>query len=110
MYRVLELNPQLIPFAGDIEARMYLYNTTKARLLSEGQTLKEFANGYRYYGFHHVDGGWYYREWAPSADQLYLEGEFNAWNPTSHPLTRLDDENWEIYLPGDDAQIGRAHV
>ena len=47
MYRVLELNPQLIPFAGDIEARMYLYNTTKARLLSEGQTLKEFANGYR---------------------------------------------------------------
>ena len=103
MYRVLELNPQLIPFAGDIEARMYLYNTTKARLLSEGQTLKEFANGYKYYGFHHVDGGWYYREWAPSADQLYLEGEFNAWNPTSHPLTRLDDENWEIYLPGDDA-------
>ena len=103
MYRVLELNPQLIPFAGDIETRMYLYETTKARLLSEGQTLKEFANGYRYYGFHHVDGGWYYREWAPAADQLYLEGEFNAWNPTSHPLTRLDDENWEIYLPGDDA-------
>ena len=103
MYRVLELNPQLIPFAGDIEARMHLYNTTKARLLSEGQTLKDFANGYRYYGFHHVDGGWYYREWAPAADQLYLEGEFNAWNPTSHPLTRLDDENWEIYLPGDDA-------
>ena len=103
MYRVLELNPQLIPFAGDIEARMYLYNTTKARLLSEGQTLKEFANGYRYYGFHHVDGGWYYREWALSADQLYLEGEFNDWNKTSHPLTRVDNENWEIYLPGDDA-------
>ena len=103
MYRVLELNPQLIPFAGDIETRMYLYETTKARLLSEGQTLKEFANGYRYYGFHHVDGGWYYREWAPAADELYLEGEFNAWNPTSHPLTRLDDENWEIFLPGDDA-------
>ena len=79
MYRVLELNPQLIPFAGDIEARMYLYNTTKARLLSDGQTLKEFANGHRYYGFHHVDGGWYYREWAPAADQLYLEGEFNAY-------------------------------
>ena len=103
MYRVLELNPQLIPFAGDIESRMHLYNTIKARLLSEGQTLKEFANGHRYYGFHHVDGGWYYREWAPAADQLYLEGEFNAWNPTSHPLTRLDDENWEIFLSGDDA-------
>ena len=103
MYRVLELNPQLYPFAGDIETRMYLYRATKERLLSHGQTLKDFANGYQYYGFHHVDGGWYYREWAPAAQQLYLEGEFNAWNPTSHPMTRLDDENWEIYLPGDEA-------
>ena len=103
MYRVLELNPQLIPFAGDIDMRMHLYHATKARLLTENQTLKEFANGYKYYGFHHVDGGWYYREWAPAADQLYLEGEFNAWNKTAHPLTRVDNENWEIFLPGDDA-------
>ena len=73
------------------------------RLLRNGQSLSDFANGHQYYGFHHVDGGWYYREWAPSADQLYLEGEFNDWNKTSHPLTRVDNENWEIYLPGDDA-------
>ena len=45
MYRVLELNPQLIPFAGNIDMRMHLYHTTKSRLLSEGQTLNEFANG-----------------------------------------------------------------
>lgn len=56
-----------------------------------------------YFGFHHVDGGWYYREWAPSAYQLYLEGEFNGWNQTSHPLTNLGNGNWELYLPGDDA-------
>ena len=103
MYRLLELNPQLQEFAGDIDLRMSIYNATKQRLLTQDQTLSDFANGHQYYGFHHVDGGWYYREWAPSAEQLYLEGEFNGWNKTSHPLTRVDNENWEIYLPGDDA-------
>ena len=102
MYRLLELNPQLHDFAGDIDLRMSIYNATKQRLLTQDQTLSDFANGHQYYGFHHVDGGWYYREWAPSAEQLYLEGEFNGWNKTSHPLTRVDNENWEIYLPGDD--------
>ena len=102
MYRILELNPQLIPFSDNIDLRMNLYRNTKNRLLTAGQDLKDFANGHNFYGFHHVEGGWYYREWAPSADQLYLEGEFNNWNPTSHPMKRLDGENWELYLPGDD--------
>ena len=88
MYRILELNPQLAPFAGDIDLRMFLYRATRDRILKEGQSLNDFANAYEFFGFHHVDGGWYYREWAPSAYQLYLEGDFN---------------NWEIFLPGDDA-------
>ncbi len=103
MYRLLELNPQLKPFAGDIDLRMFLYRAAKNRLLTPGQTLNDFANAHDYFGFHHVDGGWYYREWAPSAYQLYLTGDFNDWNPTSHPLTRLENGNWELYLEGDDA-------
>ena len=103
MYRILDLNPQLEPFAGDIDLRMHLYRSAKKRILSEGQNLNDFANAHMYFGFHHVDGGWYYREWAPSAYQLYLEGEFNGWNQTSHPLTNLGNGNWELYLPGDDA-------
>ncbi len=103
MYRILELNPQLQPFAGDIDLRMSLYHAVKQRILLPGQTLTDFANAHQYYGFHHVDGGWYYREWAPSASQLYLKGEFNEWNPTSHPLKKLGGGDWELYLEGDDA-------
>ena len=103
MYRLIELNPQLQDFAGDIDLRMFLYRATKGKILKEGQTLNDFANAHNYYGFHHVDGGWYYREWAPAAHQLYLEGEFNNWNQTSHPLTPVGDGNWELYLEGDDA-------
>lgn len=103
MYRILELNPQLKDFAGDIDLRMSCYENTKKRLLPKGRTLNDFANAYDYYGIHHIDGGWVYREWAPSAYQLYLEGDFNGWNQTSHPLTKLENGNWELFLKGDDA-------
>ena len=103
MYRLLELNPQLQGFAGDIDLRMFLYRATKNRLLNDGQTLNDFANAHNYYGFHRTATGWVYREWAPSAYQLYLTGEFNNWDQTSHPLSRTEDGNWEIELDGEDA-------
>ena len=102
MYRILELNPQLQPFAGDIDLRMANYHSTKGRLLSNGGTLNDFANAYNYYGIHHVDGGWVYREWAPNAYQLYLTGDFNNWDWTSHPMHRKQNGDWELFLEGED--------
>ena len=103
MYRIMELNPQLREFAGDIDLRMFLYRATKGRILSEGQKLTDFANAHNYYGFHRTQTGWAYREWAPSAYQLYLEGDFNQWNKTSHPLRPLGNGDWELLLEGKDA-------
>ncbi len=103
MYRILELNPQLKAFEGDIQLRMDLYNKTKNRLLSDGKTLKDFANAHHYFGIHHFAGSWVYREWAPSAYQLYLTGDFNNWNQTSHPMKKLENGVWELVLEGDDA-------
>lgn len=103
MYRVLELNPQLYPFAGDIDLRMSRYNETRNRLLADGRTLNEFANAHEYFGIHHVDGGWVYREWAPNAYQLYLMGDFNNWDKTQHPLKKLENGIWELFLEGEDA-------
>ena len=101
MYRVLELNPQLLPFSGDIDFRMHLYHSTKNRLLANGSTLNDFANAHEYFGIHHVDGGWVYREWAPSAHQLYLTGDFNNWHWTEHPMNRLENGVWELFLEGE---------
>ena len=56
MYRILDLNPQLEPFAGDIDLRMHLYRSAKKRILSEGQSLNDFANAHMYFGFHHGSG------------------------------------------------------
>lgn len=103
MYRILELNPQLLPFSGDIDLRMSLYHSTKERLLTQGSTLNDFANAYHYFGIHHVEGGWVYREWAPSAHQLYLTGDFNNWNQTEYPLKPLENGIWELFLEGENA-------
>jgi 1,4-alpha-glucan branching enzyme len=103
MYKLLELNPKLMPYKCNIDDRMIRLEETKKRLLPDGGTLKDFANAHHYFGFHHVEGGWYYREWAPNAEQLYLTGDFNRWNKTSHPLKPLANGSWEIFLEGDTA-------
>ena len=103
MYRVLELNPQLKPFENDIKLRMDSYKAVKERLLKDGKTLNDFANAHHFFGFHRTKGGWAYREWAPNATQLWLTGEFNEWNRTSHPLKKLENGVWELKLRGNKA-------
>ena len=103
MYRILELNPQLRAFEGDIDLRMELYQRTRSRLLGQDGTLSDFANAHLYFGFHRCEGGWVYREWAPSAFQLYLTGDFNGWDQTACPMKRLDNGVWEVFLEGENA-------
>ena len=103
MYRIFEFNPQLTPFQSDIDLRMNRYHQTKQRLLNGTMTLNDFANAHDYFGIHHTDGGWVYREWAPSAYQLYFTGEFNGWNQTEYPMKKLENGIWELKLEGDNA-------
>ena len=106
MYHILEKHPELKPFEGDINLRMGRYLYKRSQLTGEGGTLLDFANAHRYYGFHCRADGWVYREWAPAADQVYLSGDFNDWHWTDTPLTRLDNGNWEVFLPGDTLKKG----
>ncbi len=109
-YRIFEYDPYLKPFAADIELRMNNYRIKKKELLPDGGTLNDFANGHLYYGFHRVDGGWVYREWAPAAEALYLMGDMNGWNKTSLPLTPVGNGNFEVFLPGENALWGGCKV
>lgn len=109
-YEILKIDPWLKPFKKDINLRMEKYQKTKAQLLGECKSFSSYANGYLYYGFHCSAEGWYYREWAPNADALWLIGDFNNWNRGSHPLTKLKNGNWEIFLPGKDALKHLEHI
>ena len=102
-YKILSIDPWLQPYYSDIALRMERHANTRKALLGDMADLSSFANGYMYYGIHRTETGWVYREWAPGADALHLIGDFNDWNRESHPLTRLPDGSWEIYLDGADA-------
>ena len=102
-YKIFDFDPSLRAFEKDFDLRMENFHRKKAELLQEGQTLSDFANGYKYFGFHKTEGGWVYREWAPAAEAVYLAGDFNGWDRRSHPMTKGEGGVFEIFLPGDDA-------
>ena len=102
-YKILSIDPQLKPFYDDIALRMDRNAEVRKKLLGKKGDLSSFANGYMYYGFSRTDTGWVYREWAPGADAIHLIGDFNNWNRKSHPMKKLPDGTWEIYLDGENA-------
>ena len=96
---ILEIDPWLVPHTHDIELRLERYQQLKNALLGPYKSLADFANGHLYFGFHYDKKDWIYREWAPAARALYLIGDFNNWDRTAHPLTRIDNGCWELRLP-----------
>ena len=109
-YKILEIDPWLKPFEKDIRLRMNRYNTTKKAMLGDKTLIKDVANGHLYYGFHRTNEGWFYREWAPAAEALFLVGDFNFWNPYANPLYRKDNGDWEIFLPGTESLTHLSRV
>ena len=99
-WEILNIDPWLKDYENDINLRMESYERQKEKLLGNGKRLTEFANAHNYYGFHKTKTGWVYREWAPNADGLYLIGDFNGWDRHSHPLTKINEEDWEIEIKG----------
>jgi len=35
---------------------------------------------------------------APQAKSVYLSGDFDGWQPTAHPMTRMPDGGWPIRM------------
>ena len=97
---MIQMDPYLEPYEKFIRARLAKHAAVRRKLLPGGGRLREFANGYLYYGIHRTQTGWVYREWAPNARSLHLIGDFNNWNRISHPLKKLENGAWEITMPG----------
>lgn len=102
-HKIFKLNPQLEKYRADFDLRTENYIRKKKALLAPGQTLADFANGYLFYGFHQTETGWYYREWAPAAENMYLTGDFNNWNRHDCPMEKRENGVFEVFLPGKDA-------
>ena len=70
-------------------------------LFNEGKHSRLFEK----FGAHVIehDGrrGTYFAVWAPNADRISVVGDFNGWNPDSHPMNPRESSGaWEAFIPG----------
>lgn len=96
--RIMKIDPYLAPYAPDIKTYIESYDSVFESIRDGYRGLLSFASAHKYFGFHRRSGGVVFRDWLPGADEVYLIGDFNGWDHSSHPLTRLDGGIWEIYL------------
>ncbi len=97
-HKIFQYDENLIPFASDFDLRQQRY---REKLEALGD-LSDFANGHEYFGFHKEKDGWYYREWAPGADEMYLTGDFCGWDRHAYPMEKLENGVFQLFLPGCD--------
>ncbi len=102
-HRIFRYDPALKAFEKDVDLRMELYKEKKKALLAGNETLSDFANGHHFFGFHKADGGWYYREWAPAAEKVFLTGDFCGWDRYKYPMEKKENGIFELFLPGENA-------
>ena len=101
--KILQIDKNLVNYRQDIDLRVSNLERKLSELLSPGQTLADFANGHHFFGFHRTEDGWFYREWAPAAQEMFLTGDFCSWDRYRHPMTRRENGVFELFLPGKDA-------
>ncbi|WP_437963287.1 1,4-alpha-glucan branching protein GlgB [Sorangium sp. So ce260] len=87
----VELDPYgMPPTLGDIDLH----------LLAEGRHWEL----YRVLGAHvrEVDGvsGTAFAVWAPNARRVSVVGDFNHWDGRRHPMRRMGEGFWELFVPG----------
>ncbi|WMJ73844.1 alpha amylase C-terminal domain-containing protein [Cytophagaceae bacterium ABcell3] len=98
---LIQDDPWLEPYSDDIAARLERYHKALGEIEKDAGSIEKFATAHQYYGFNYdkKKKGWWFREWAPGAHQIYLTGDFNNWDRNSHPLERNSNGDWEIFLP-----------
>lgn len=97
---IFKEDPYLLPYKADIVGRMNKFNHRIDELdKNEGGLLKFADNGYQNFGIIFQSEGVLVREWLPLAHEVYIVGEFNDWNLSSHRLEKDDFGCWHIFLP-----------
>lgn len=105
-YRTLQLvkdDPWLEPVAMDVWNRYRRYRDRLHSIEDQFGSLMTFSSAHNYFGIHYDKKlkGWFYREWAPRARDLFLFGDFNQWQRYTHRLTNIGNGVWEIFLSKD---------
>ncbi len=110
---IVQNDQYLKPYENKIRERQKKFQDKEFELTG-GNPLKEFANGYNFYGIHKTNTGWIYRDWLPNAEKVYLIGEFTSWKLYEYfKLQAIGNGNFELEIPQEKIKHGdlyRLHV
>lgn len=96
--KIIEKDQWLKPYEGKIIQRQN-HAASVEQTLTGGLPLKDFANGYLFFGAHIIGDTTIFREWAPNARKIYLIGEFSGWSENKEYLfTSAEKGIWELRL------------
>ena len=98
---MIERDGWLLPVEKELTARHESYLRALREIEKSAGSIVDYANGYRYFGWQRDEAleGWWFREWLPGAQDVYLLGDFNGWQRTSLRLDRNPEGVWSIFLP-----------
>jgi 1,4-alpha-glucan branching enzyme len=87
--------------ATEVQHQVSLLTDNDLYLFNEGSHYRLYEK----FGAHLInsDGvaGTYFAVWAPNAERVFVMGDFNGWNNSSHPLQPKGQSGiWEGFIPG----------
>ncbi|MEG1622641.1 MAG: alpha-amylase family glycosyl hydrolase [Alistipes sp.] len=98
---MVEKDEWLHPVEGEITYRHQRYLDQKTAIEKAAGSLVDYANGYHYFGWQRDEflSGWWFREWLPGANDVYLFGDFNNWQRTEVHLQKDPSGVWSAFFP-----------
>jgi 1,4-alpha-glucan branching enzyme len=90
-----------IPLLLPARHQASLLNSDDLFLFNEGTHNRMYEKLGAHPGAVSGESGTFFGVWAPSARQVTVIGDFNGWNPGSHPMhSRGSSGVWECFIPG----------
>ena len=93
---VVEADEWLQPVADKMWERHERYLQRLEAINRQSGSIVDYANGYRYFGWQWDEAmdGWWFREWLPEAEDVFIFGDFNSWQRTQLRLDKDANGVW----------------
>ncbi|MCP4374835.1 MAG: 1,4-alpha-glucan-branching enzyme, partial [bacterium] len=89
----------LAPYMDIIQRRSDQVVRVEQKLTGGRGGLVDFASGHEHFGMHRHGDRWVFREWAPSAGEVYLIGDLSGWAESDEfRLASCGHGQWEVSL------------